>query len=501
MKFLRKVLNKEGFSGNSENVSEILSLAKDFYIGDMEGDAILMDKPNKLPKNPDKKDKENTEDKIKKSLRYSTLDASFWAAMVGFGESFFSAFAVFLKATNFQLGLLGSLPQALGSVFQLFSDRLLKFFNSRKKFVSIFVLLQALMYLPIVLVFFLGDLNVYFLILFICMYFIFGMIIGPSWSSWMGDLVSEEVRGTYFGRRNTIAGYISFFSLLTAGYLLERFTGDIKTQYLGFLVIFILALLFRFVSFLYLCAKYEPNYVHYEDTRSGLIDFLKNAGSRNYGIFIIFLCLMNFSIFIAGPFFAAYMFYDLKLSYVQYTILIAASTIAKYISLPVWGKSVDKYGTRKILTLSGYLMPAIPLWWLFSSNYYYLIFVQIYGGFMWAGFEIASFNFFFDTIIPQKRAKYIAYSNVLSGISLFLGAMIGGLIVKYNHLFASQYLLVFLLSGIFRYLVSFIFIPKLREVRIVEHISYTKLFLNILTDTTTRGWVYDLIAARKKKKF
>ena len=146
-------------------------------------------------------------------------------------------------------------------------------------------------------------------------------------------------------------------------------------------------------------------------------------------------------------------------------------------------------------------MPAIPLWWLFSSNYYYLIFVQIYGGFMWAGFEIASFNFFFDTIIPQKRAKYIAYSNVLSGISLFLGAMIGGLIVKYNHLFASQYLLVFLLSGIFRYLVSFIFIPKLREVRIVEHISYTKLFLNILTDTTTRGWVYDLIAARKKKKF
>ncbi len=460
-----------------------------------------MDRKTNLKKKPDKKARENTENKIKKSLKYSTMDASFWAAMVGFGESFFSAFAVFLKASNFQLGLLGSLPQALGSVFQLFSVRLLKFFNSRKKFVSTFVLLQALMYLPIALVFFLGDLNVYFLILFICMYFIFGMIISPSWSSWMGDLVSEEVRGTYFGKRNTVAGYISFFSLLTAGFLLERFTGDIKTQYIGFLIIFILALLFRFVSFLYLCAKYEPNYVHYEDNKSGFIDFLKNAGSRNYGIFIIFLCLMNFSIFIAGPFFAGYMFYDLKLSYAEYTMLIAAATLAKYISLPVWGKAVDKYGTRKILTLSGYLMPAISLWWLVSGNFYYLILVQIYGGFVWAGFEIAAFNFFFDTIIPQKRARYIAYSNVLNGIALFLGAMIGGLIVKYNNFFASQYLLVFLLSGIFRYLVSFIFIPKLREVRIVEHISYTKLFLNILTDTTTRGLVYDLIASRKKKKF
>src|SRR3989344_9482063 len=223
MKFLRKVLNKEGFSGNSENVSEILSLAKDFYIGDMEGDAILMDKPNKLPKNPDKKDKENTEDKIKKSLRHSTLDASFWAAMVGFGESFFSAFAVFLKATNFQLGLLGSLPQAFGSILQLLSERLLKFFGSRKRFVCTFVLLQAFMYLPIMLVFFLGTFKIYHLILFISLYFIFGMIPSSAWSSWMGDLVSGEERGKYFSRRNSIAGFISFITLLISGYILQHF--------------------------------------------------------------------------------------------------------------------------------------------------------------------------------------------------------------------------------------------------------------------------------------
>ena len=32
MKFLRKVLNKEGFSGNSENVSEILLHFRKFFI-------------------------------------------------------------------------------------------------------------------------------------------------------------------------------------------------------------------------------------------------------------------------------------------------------------------------------------------------------------------------------------------------------------------------------------------------------------------------------------
>ena len=39
--------------------------------------------------------------KIKKSLFYSILDGSFWSMMFGFGERYLSAFAVFLKATDF----------------------------------------------------------------------------------------------------------------------------------------------------------------------------------------------------------------------------------------------------------------------------------------------------------------------------------------------------------------------------------------------------------------
>lgn len=49
------------------------------------------------------------DDKIKKSLKCSILDGTFYSIMIGSGESFFFAFAVFLKANNIQLGLLGSL--------------------------------------------------------------------------------------------------------------------------------------------------------------------------------------------------------------------------------------------------------------------------------------------------------------------------------------------------------------------------------------------------------
>ena len=440
-------------------------------------------------------EKETNESKIKKSLKYSILDASFYSAMVGFGESFFSAFAVFLKSSNSQIGLLGSLPQTLGSIIQLFSERLLNLLNSRKRFVCISAFLQALMYIPIALVFFFGEFSPYMLILFVCFYFIFGMIAGSAWSSWMGDMVNEEERGSYFSRRNTIAGFISFIALLTAGYLLQNFD---KTQYLGFTIIFILAFLFRIISVIYLSLKYEPKYIAQKDDKTSFIEFIKKAGSRDYGVFILFLCLMNFSIYIAAPYFAAYMLYDLRLTYIQYTILIAAAVISKYLSMMMWGKAVDKYGTKKVLTLSGFLMPSVSLLWIFSPSLNYLILVQMFSGFVWAGFEIASFNFFFDTIIPQKRAKYISYYNVLNGIALFTGAMAGALLIKYNMFSWPKYYTVFLLSGILRYLMAFLFIPRLKEVRNVDKITYPRLLFDILTTSTT-SLVYGIATFKKKR--
>ena len=80
-----------------------------------------------------------------------------------------------------------------------------------------------------------------------------------------------------------------------------------------------------------------------------------------------------------------------------------------------------------------------------------------------------------------------------------MGAILGGLIVRYNNVFWSKYFLVFLLSSVFRYLTSIVFIPKIKEVRSVDRITYPRLLMNIVTDTTTRGLIYDLIMIRKKR--
>jgi hypothetical protein len=144
-------------------------------------------------------------------------------------------------------------------------------------------------------------------------------------------------------------------------------------------------------------------------------------------------------------------------------------------------------------------MPVVPLLWVFSGDVAYLITVQMYSGFIWGGYEIASFSFIFDTTSPRNRATCVAYYNVLNGAALLAGAVAGSLIVRYNHLFWSKYLLVFALSCLFRYGASLAFLPRLREVRMVESIPYHSLFFKVVSTMPTKGLVLGLIPFRRQR--
>ncbi len=440
------------------------------------------------------------DERIRKSLRYSIFDGTFSALMIGFGESFFVPFALFLRANSIQIGVLSSLPQTLGSVLQIFSSTLIRFFGSRKKLVATAALLQGLMYIPVTFVFFFGTLRIYLLIGFVCLYWIFGMMLSPAWNSWMGDLTAERERGAYFGRRSKITGAASFFAFLTAGYILQKFGKDTSAQYGGFVVIFLFACISRIISSVYLWKEFEPEFAERRKPESGFVTFVRKARFGNYGLFALYLSLMNFSVYLSAPFFTPYLLNDLKFSYWSFTIINAAAIIVKVFSIPVWGKAADRFGAKRVLSLTGFLMPLVPLLWLFSGDFLYLILIQFYSGFIWGGFEISSFSFIFDATTPETRATDVAYYNTANGVALVAGAMIGSLLVRYNAVFWSKYLFVFAVSGLLRYLASALFIRKLREVREVEMIPYSRLFLKVISNMPTMGLVYQLIPFRRKQR-
>ena len=74
------------------------------------------------------------EDKLNnnQAKKISIKEGSAWSLMEGFGVRYITPYALYLGASNSQIGLLSSLPWLLGNIFQIPALKFLKN-NTRKK--------------------------------------------------------------------------------------------------------------------------------------------------------------------------------------------------------------------------------------------------------------------------------------------------------------------------------------------------------------------------------
>ena len=454
-------------------------------------------------------DKETAE-KIKKSLKYSIKDGAWWSAMIGFGESYLGAFAVFLQATVFEISFLSSIPQLFSSLLQLSAVRLTNLFRSRRKIVLFSVFFQALVW-PLIILFSYLTKSVWVLIFLTTLYFIFGQLAGPAWSSWMGDLVKEDERGRYFGRRNRTMGLITFLSVMIAGALLEYFS-KIDTM-LGFSILFSVSFVSRMISYYYLSLKFEPNVELRVPKEYGFLEFVKTIHKTNFGIFTLFSMLMQFAVYIAAPIFVVYWLEYFEFSYFQYMVVVAAAQIATFITISHWGINADYYGNKVVLYVSSYIVSIHPLFWYLiwfvdKSLFYPLsIILQVISGFAWAGFNLSSSNYIYDSVEAEDRIRLTSYHTALKGIAIFLGATFGGIIAGVSFqsplitkLLPSGLFLTIILSFIARTIVTSMYISKIEEMKVIEH---KRRFLYFITTMPVQGMIFDSIVGmnRTVKKF
>lgn len=427
--------------------------------------------------------------KIKKSLKYSIYDGAANGLSDGSGVSYISPFAIALKSSDNQIALLSSVPSLIAPLFQLLDTKAIQKLKSRKKIVLFSALMQGVMWIPIILIPFLFLKNgPVILIITFSIFAVFGSFLGPVWASWMGDLVSEKKRGRFFGNRSKIAGLVSLIASLIAGFFLDIFPKN--EVFVGFAILFIIALFARLTSIFFLSKKYEPKFEIEEKYQFSIFQFVKKMPHNNFGKFTIYTTIMMFAVFVASPFFSVYMLKELNLNYTTYTIVQVASSIASLVALPLWGKFADKYGNIPVTKICGLLVPVVPILWLFSSNTIYLLVIQVYSGIVWAGFNLSTSNFVYDSTTPQRRTSCLAYLNVLNGIGIFVGSTVGGLLATHLDIKSvSVYLVIFLISAILRIASSVFMLPKLREVRVIPR----KPILHLTGQTINRGFSHHIV--------
>jgi hypothetical protein len=217
--------------------------------------------------------------------------------------------------------------------------------------------------------------------------------------------------------------------------------------------------------------------------------FLAARGRSGFVRFALFAATINLAVAFSGPYFSLYMLRELQFNYLQFMFVTAASAISQFLTFRYWGELSDRFGNKKILNLCGYGIATVPLLWLPSAHPAYLIVIQIWGGFVWAGYSLASANYMFDCIEPEHRARAAAFQGLLNGLFVCAGSLCGALVAShlpdritvggFTWQPLSVLLFIFALSGLMRLLAAATLLRRFREIRSVESIGHGELLFRI----------------------
>ncbi|MEY4640363.1 MAG: hypothetical protein RLZZ227_357 [Pseudomonadota bacterium] len=448
--------------------------------------------------------------RLLKTLDYSQKEAVASSTMSSTCDNFINAFALHLQATNVQMGFLIAFPQLLGSIMQLVSVWIGSVLT-RRRIVLFTAILQTGLMLCLALVALLRSPDVVqTLIMLAVLYHAASNLIQPQWRAWMGSLVPQKQRGVFFAARTRLTMATSLMVFLGGGLFLT-FSANVGYAGAGFFLLFLTAAAGRAMScyFLWKMHDPEPQPVLPEanlffSTLRIVAQSLRDDTFRNYSFFV---AGMQGMVAISGPFFAVYMLNELKFSYIEYSLSLMASIATQFFMLRWWGKISDKHGNRLVMLLCSAAIPVVPVLWLFSNDFYWVLFVQLASGLAWSGFNLTTANYLYD--IRPHHTNFATYAAVQAGITavaVFCGGIAGGYLASVAPVLASllpfeigsALFIVFLVSGLMRGLVLLWFIPRAEEPHIRTRPQLLQIIFRVARYNAISGVVLDWLTVTEK---
>ncbi|HEX7025655.1 MAG TPA: MFS transporter [Gammaproteobacteria bacterium] len=283
------------------------------------------------------------------------------------GGTFLVALALGFGASSFQIGLLAAIP-TLANLFQLLALYLLHKYANRK---AIAVVCSVFARLPLLLIGFLPLLfpaktGILLLISLVFTHYFFGALSGTSWSSWLKDLVPEEILGSYFSHRSRIIQIVSVsLSLIVAfalDYVKAYSPGDINTVYS---VMFFLGGAFGLYGVYLIFLTPEPRI---QPVNKNMIKlFRQPLAEPNFRNFLIFNSCWAFAVNLAAPFFTVYMLKMLKFPLSYVVIFSIINQVSSILFIRMWGRYSDKYSNKTVLRICAPIYLCCIFAWTFTT--------------------------------------------------------------------------------------------------------------------------------------
>ena len=350
------------------------------------------------------------------------------------GGTFLVAMALHLGATNFQIGLLASLP-ILTNIFQLISVWLVRKYQNRRaiSIVTSLIARLALVIIGLLPFFFTGLGGVEVLIFLLSIHYLFGSISGGSWNSWMKDLVPDSVLGKYFSHRTRVMQIVSVSSNLLIAFLVDF----IKNRYPEYVTnsYFIMVLTGAVVGLLgiYLLSRAdEPTPQPAQgNLLKQLVKPLKDVNFRNLMVFNSFWA---FALNLAVPFFTVFMMKTIGLSLTYIMALAILGQLSGIFSVKMWGRYADRYSNKTIINICAPVYILCILAMAFAAapaaqmySILILVLINIFSGISTSGINLALNNIGMKLAPQEDATAYISAKNIIISFFSAIAPLVGGL--------------------------------------------------------------------------
>jgi len=387
---------------------------------------------------------------LRKDMRSILADGAAFSVMVGIGETYLPAFILAIGLGEVAAGLITTLPLLAGACLQLSSPWGVRLLGSNRSWVAICATAQALSFLPLCTAAYLGRIPLWAAFAVASVYWGAGLGAGPAWNTWVGTIIPAHFRARYFATRTRVSQLGVLFGFIAGGVVLQYASDDKKL--LAFGGLFLVGCICRCTSAFFLRRTSEPVPPDENHRHVSVLEFLRRFRHGREGRLLIYLLSVQAAAMVAGPYFTPYMLKVLKFPYGEYVILIGVAFATKVVALPHCGRLAHHFGARRLLWLGGVGIVPVAGLWLVSTNFYWLVFVQILAGLTWAGYELAMFLLFFETIDAAERTSVLTTFNLGNAMATVAGSLLGGGLLAWFGKSPEMYLILFFLSSLARFL-------------------------------------------------
>ena len=343
---------------------------------------------------------------------------------LNFSNNFFPIFAItILGATNYQVGLISSLPPLIALLMTIPAAILLNQAKAQRKLVAVSVLLARLMFLLIVILVYLPSptFQAWAFLGIIAFISVPNTVANIGWQTLISGMISETRRGQFFSDRNRLLTMVGLVSTLTIGILMK----DASDSVTGYQILFTIAFCFGLVEvFLLLKHKEEPVEEKASVEKKKWMDWSVFNNSK-YVWFLAAALFFNFAWQMAWGIFNIYHVRVVGATIFWISMFSVGSMLMQIFSFPLWKKWADKTSNMQVFIWAAVGMATTPFLTVLSTNLYYITLIQTTSGFFLSGTVLILFNLLLEHSPEHSRTYCITTYNVLLAFVAFIAPQFG----------------------------------------------------------------------------